>query len=198
MRRVLLFFLLSFFTGVSFVSPQETLHLPNIIITNFIDESGYSGDWDLENEIPGLITEAIVRKYQEIPVWRKRSWRDNAEDVQRKFPGFFIITGRITSFGYMDNSAVFWPFAYTSIKASVEIQLEIISGGKIYTEICTGEEGKDEFKFQLYAPEEQKEKDDLAGVKFGDAAFWNSLPGRAVQKAIDECMRKIEQHFPEE
>ncbi|OIO03032.1 hypothetical protein COY52_01580 [Candidatus Desantisbacteria bacterium CG_4_10_14_0_8_um_filter_48_22] len=171
----------------------------NILITNFINLSGYSGDWDLENEIPGQITEELVRRYQEIPVFRKRSWKDRPEDLRKKFPGFMIITGEITDFGYNDNTMLVWPVMYKTTVATVEIKLDIITDEEIYTQTLNAEAKKDGFELQLFGPEESgEEKDELAGVKFGDAAFWNILPGKAIREAIDKCMKEVDVHLPKE
>lgn len=191
-----LFMLAAFFAGQACgagPAPPE-----NILVTNFISEVGYSGIWDLEEEVPGLITEELVRRYQAIPVYKKRSWRDSGEDLHRKFPEYFIITGKVTDFGFRDNAAFVWPVMYKTTSAVVEIQLDIVSDGEVHSEVCQGEERKDGFNFELFGPDEQQDKDGIEGVKFGETAFWSSMPGKAMRKAIDKCMEKIEQYFPKE
>ena len=177
----------------------EPAEAGSILITNFINMSGYSGDWDLENEVPGLITEELVRRYQEIPVFRKRSWKDEPQDLRKKFPGFLIITGQITGFGYNDNTMLVWPVIYKTVLATLEIKLDIITEEDAYSQTIAGEAKKDGFEFQLFGSDEkQDEGDELAGVKFGDEAFWKSMPGKATKDAIEKCMLKMGEYLPKE
>lgn len=165
-----------------------------IVITNFINESGYSGDWDIENEFPRIIREVLIKKKNEIPVLRKRHWRENILDLKEKFPSRLVISGRISEFSYTSQAIDAWPVTYLNSNAEVSIILEIIKDDEIYTESCSGEEAKKDFKIQIISRSET-EVDELAGVKFWDSTFKTTLPGKATKKAIDECISKIEKYL---
>jgi hypothetical protein len=187
------FFLLFFITFILLLFPLQG-KAQDIIITNFINESGYGGNWDIENEFPAMIREFIIRKNQEIPIWRKRSWREDTSDLKRKFPSHLVISGRIIEFSYTSSLMGAWPLIYRDNKAKAEIALEVVNEGEIYTESCVGEETIRAFQLQIISKDET-EADELAGIKFGDTAFENSLPGKATRKAIEKCIAVIERYL---
>lgn len=183
-----LFFLL-FFATISFTF-SFSVEAQNIIITNFINESGYRGDWDIENDFPQMLREILIRKKQEIPIWRKRHWRDDAQTLKKKFPSRLVISGRITEFSYTSSLVFVWPVLYKDAVARDEIILEIIKEGEIFSEQCNGEEAKRDIQLDLLSRGET-EVDELTGIKFGDSVFETTLPGKATKKVIDECIARI-------
>ena len=174
---------------------QETR---SVIITNFVNETGYEGNWDIEKELPRLLSGAFAQDYGETPVWRNRSWRDDANDLRRKFPEAIIITGVIKEFTYFTSTQKpIWPLINRTIRARVDIALDIVKDGQVYTQECEGEKIDNKLSVDLFTPQEEDEdNENFDNVKFGDEQFWKSFPGKAVNKAIQECMSFVKLWVP--
>lgn len=190
-KKIILFFVV--FLLIS-VPPVYTSPYNNIVITNFINESSYTGSWDIEKGFSRLIREDLIRTKQEIPLSRERNWRDDPSDLAKKFPDSLIISGKITDFTYSSSVMGVLPFRYRDVEAKVEIRLEIIKDGELFTKICKGEEIKRDFLLNIFYNDEE-DTGELDDTTFGDSAFLLTFPGKATKKALDECAREIERYI---
>jgi len=190
-KKIIPLFVLFFFI---FVLPVHTSPYNNILVTNFINESGYTGDWDLEQGFSRLVREYLIKTKQVIPLLRERSWKDDPSDLAKKFPDSLVISGKITDFSYTSSVMGALPFKYRNTEAKVEIDLEIIKDGELHARTCKGEEIKRDFLLNIFYKDEG-DTDELENVTFGDSVFFLTLPGKATKKALDECAKEIEKYI---
>ena len=192
LKSFVLFFI--FFLTAGVLSCQESV---SVVITNFINETGYSGNWDIEQELPKLIIEVFADDYKETLTLRNRSWRDDGNDLGKKFPGSIIITGTIKEFTYFTSSQTpIWPFMNNTRRARVEIALDIIKDGEVYTESCAGEKIENNLGLDFFMSKQEEDNEDFDNMKFGSVEFWKSFPGNAVKKVVQECVHSIKTWVP--
>ena len=89
-----------------------------------------------------------------------------------------------------------WPFINYTTRARVQITLEIVKDGEVYTEECIGEKIDNNIKLDFFMPAPEEPEEDLDKMKFGSEEFWKSFPGKAVNKAVQECMVFIKLWVP--
>ena len=183
----MLFFLI--FVPVCLIVPYNSA-----IITNFLSESSYSGKWDLEAGFAQLLTKELVEAKHEAPLLKKRTWKEDAVDLVKMYPDSLIISGKITEFSYTSSVMGVSPFKYRETQATVEIDLEIVKNGELYTQTCKGEEKKRDLILSILYSDEADTEDMEKGT-FGDSVFFSTFPGKATKKALDKCVKEIEKYI---